>query len=130
MDILMEIFNEEEINEITSANEEVINLDNKDIENIINILKDNGCSSDIIRNIILSNPFVLSRYDKDVIRLINKLKNIGVNNINLVFDSYPNILNKDSYEINDFINIKLEEGLQLDEIADIIDSYPYMIDEV
>lgn len=130
MNILMEMFNNEQLKEICDTNSEIINLSDNDIESIINTLKSIGCSYDNIKNIILNNPFVLSRYDKDIVRLINKLNVMGVNNISNVFDTYPYILNKDSYEIDDFINIKLEEGLNMDEIVDIIDSFPYMIDEV
>ena len=39
----------------------------------------------------------------DVIDLINKLFEIGVTNINLLFDSNPLLLNKNSYEIDNYI---------------------------
>ena len=48
----------------------------------------------------------------------------------LLFDSNPWLLNKDLFEIEEFIEKKQEEGLLLEEIVDLMDSNPYVIDEI
>ena len=130
MDILLEMFNEEEINDILWENKNISNLSNDDIKKNINILKTYGCNDKIIRNIILSNPYYLSRLPEDINGLIIKLKALRINNFSSLFDSYPTLLNKDSYEIDEFITSKIMDGLNVNVITDILNSFPYMIDEV
>ena len=63
----------------------------------------------------------------------NSIKNLGfVKNkeyLNLLFDSNPELLNKDVFEIEEFINKKKNDGISLEDIVDLIDSNPFVIDE-
>lgn len=62
--------------------------------------------------------------------MILKLYQLGLTHIYTIFDSNPFLLNKDSDEIDEFIEIKHKEGLTLEEIIDIIDSDSYQIYEI
>ena len=96
----------------------------------IKILKYIDCLDRHIQNILICNPFYLYRSIDDVVKLIKKLLEIGMTNINLLFDSNPFLLNKDAYEIDDYINKKINNGKTLEDIVDEIDSNPYIIDEI
>ncbi len=126
----MRFLNVDDIYNVIDTNNDIKSLSDNDILLNINKLKNVGCNDNEIRNIIITNPFYLSRFDSDIDRLINKLYSIGLKSLNYVFDSYPFILNKDSYEIDDFIINKLEEGLSMEDVCDLLDSSPYVIDEV
>ena len=54
----------------------------------------------------------------------------GLTNLNLLFEANPFFLNKDLFEIEDFIKLKEQDGLSIEEIVDLIDSNPYAIDEI
>ena len=49
---------------------------------------------------------------------------------NLLIDSNPFLLNNDSYEIDEFILKKKNDGLTISDISDLIDSNPYIINEI
>ena len=119
--------NENEIKSIYNINEYIID---EDIIKMIYILEKINCTEKHIKNIILSNPLYLSRSVSDVIELINKLDSLGITNLNIVFDSNPYLLNKDAFEIEEFINKKLKDGMILEDIVDLIDSNSYVIDEL
>ena len=115
-------FNDTDIKDIISRNEELLNIKNEDINKLLGILIYIGCDKNIIRHIIISNPFYLNRMDKDLINLINKLYSLDIYNLNLLFDSNPFLLNKDDIEIDEFINEKINKGMNMDEILEIIET--------
>ena len=81
-----------------------------------------GCKDYHIRNIISANPYYLSRSTNDIKQLINKLLSLGIQHLEITFDSNPWLLNKDAYEIDEYIKDEQFKGLSLDEIIDNIDS--------
>ena len=108
----------------------VLDISNEEIESKIKILEYIGCSERQIKNIIISNPNYLDRINNDILDLINRLTGLGFNTINLLFDSNPFLLNKDVFEIDEYINIRINAGELLEDIVDSIESNPYIIDEI
>ena len=94
------------------------------------ILKEVNCSDIQVLNIISSNPMFLSRTNSDVIKLFNYLLNVGFETLNILFDSNPYILNLDVFEIEDYINKRRNNGEQLENIIDDLDSNPYLFSEI
>lgn len=121
--------NEADINNIIKINPDIKEVSSEKIQQLLNILKQINCSQQIIKNIIISNPYYLTRIDTNIIKLINKLKELGLSTLNLLFDTNPSLLNKDAFEIDDFIAKECKE-YTLEEIADMIDSNPFIIDEI
>ena len=104
-------------------------MSDDEIKRKIDILSFIGCNIRHIKNIIISNPYYLDRIDNDILKLISYLKEIGISNIYLLFDSNPYLLNRDKFEIEEYINSKIKIGLPMDEIVDEFESNPYIIDE-
>lgn len=113
-------FTIEEINILMDTNEDISLVSDNDVNNIIELLKNNNCSIDTIKNIFISNPFTITNNILDTNKLISKLKEIGFKNINLLFDSNPYILNISDKELEKLYNKKKEEGLNKEEIMDFI----------
>lgn len=120
--------NELELKTMIETNPEIIELSDEEIQQLIHILKQINCSNKMIKNIIISNPFYLSRIDEDIMKLIRKLTSIGVTNINFLFDMNPDLLSKDAFEIDEFIN-KNKDKYSLEELIDQLESNPYIIGE-
>lgn len=121
---------EEDLNFILEQIPSISEISNKEIEEKIEILKLLECNENMIRNIITSNPNYLTRFNSDIINLIRKLTNLGINCLNLFFDSNPFFLNKDAFEIDDYIKERLILGLSINDIIDELESNPYIIDEI
>ena len=81
-----------------------------------------GCNDKEIRNIIISNPNILIRSNLDILKLIKTLASYGFNTLNITFDTNPFLLNKDSYEIDEFYKEKRKQNLSDDEIIDLIEN--------
>ena len=122
--------NDLDIKEMISINKEILSLDNEEIRNIVSILKNINCNDIEIRNILVTNPNYLSRCYSDVIELINKFKSLNIDDLNELFNSNPHLLNKDVFEIEDYINSEISNGKKLDDIIDELVSNPFIIDEV
>ncbi len=115
-------FNENEIKNIITTNNEVMNLSDEEIKSLVEKLVNIGCKDYHIKNIISANPYYLSRSTTDVNNLISKLSSLGITNLETTFDSNPWLLNKDAYEIDEYIIDEQSKGLSIDEIIDNIDS--------
>lgn len=113
-------FSIEEINILMDTNEEISLVSDNEINEIINILRNNNCSDEVIKNIFVCNPFCLTNGIIELNKLIDKLKDIGFKHINLLFDTNPYILNKSDKEIEKLYNKKKEEGFNKNEIIDYI----------
>lgn len=113
-------FTIEEINILMDSNEDISLVSDNDVNEIINILKNNNCTNDIIKNIFICNPFSITNSIIDTNKLIDKLKELGFNNINLLLDTNPYILNMSDKSLEKLYNKKKEEGLNKDEIIDFI----------
>lgn len=123
MDELLELgLNETEIKDIITTNPQILKLTNKEITDLINILKQINCKDYHIKNIITANPFYLSRSKEDIIKLIKKLLSLNISNLEITFDTNPWLLNKDSYEIDEYIKEELQKKKTLTEIIDTIES--------
>ena len=120
---------EENIKNMLEIYPEIKGLDDNDIIRNINILKDLNCNDSQIRNILISNPFYLDRNIEDINNLIKFLIKIGLNNLNLLFDSNPYLLNKDTYEINEYLEKELKKEKNIDDIIDELEINPFIIDE-
>ena len=116
--------------EMISINKDILSLDNEEIRNIVSILKYINCSDSEIRNILIINPNYLSRCYSDVIDLINKLKELKIDDLNELFNNNPHLLNKDAFEIEDYINDEISNDRKLEDIIDELVSNPFIIDEV
>lgn len=109
--------NENEILDIVDANEEVKDLSEEEMLKYIYILIDIGCTQKQIHTIITSNPAYFSRDIDDVGTFLRKLKSYDVD-VSLALEANPWLLNKDSFELDEFINEKRSLGIADDKILD------------
>ena len=109
--------NENEILDIAEANGEVQDLSEEEMIKYIYVLIDIGCTQKQIHTIITSNPAYFSRDIEDVGTFLRKLKSYDVD-VSLALEANPWLLNKDSFELDDFINEKRSLGIADDKILD------------
>lgn len=109
--------NENEILDIAEANGEVQDLSEEEMIKYIYVLIDIGCTQKQIHTIITSNPAYFSRDIDDVGTFLRKLKSYDVD-VSLAVEANPWLLNKDSFELDDFINEKRSLGIADDKILD------------
>lgn len=109
--------NENEILDIAEANGEVQDLSEEEMIKYIYVLIDIGCTQKQIHTIITSNPAYFSRDIDDVGTFLRKLKSYDVD-VSLALEANPWLLNKDSFELDDFINEKRSLGIADDKILD------------
>ena len=98
-------------------------MSEKEIKEKEIILKKINCDENQVINIISSNPMYLDRTNDGVLKLISKLKSYG-------FDSNPYILNLEVFEIENYINDRLNDGEMLEDIIDDLDSNPILFNEI
>ena len=110
-------------------NPNINNLSSKDVLDKIDILKSINCSDIEIRNIVSSNSLYFDRTNEEIIKLINKLKEYNFDTLNILFDSNPYILNLEPFEIDNYINNRLNNE-SLEDIIDDLDSNPYLFNEL
>ena len=105
-------------------------MSEKEIKEKELILKKINCDENQIINIISSNPTYLDKTNDIVLRLISKLKSYGFSMLNILFDSNPYILNLEVFEIENYINNRLDSGEELEDIIDDLDSNPVLFNEI
>ena len=105
-------------------------MSEKEIKEKELILKKINCDENQIINIISSNPMCLDKTNDIVLRLISKLKSYGFSMLNILFDSNPYILNLEVFEIENYINDRLNDGEMLEDIIDDLDSNPILFNEI
>lgn len=121
MDVLIRYgFSIEEIKNMMDTNEEIEGISDKNINEIIEILTSINCTTNHIKNIFYSNPFILSRPPKEIKKIINELLELKLIHLELLFDSNPYLLNSSSTEIKNRIELKEKEGLTEEEIKDYL----------
>ena len=131
MEMLFDLgINDDDIKGMLEQCSEILDINENEFNEKIDILTYVGCNERHIRHIIISNPFYLVRSNNDLLKLITYLKRIGFGSINLLFDSNPFLLNKDDFEIENYIDERMKTGMSLDDIVDEIESNPYIIDEI
>lgn len=121
-ELLLFGINEEEIKEINEKSNVLKDVTDKEIKDRINLLREINCEDKIIKNIIISNPDYLNRSVDDILKLIKKLLELNIERIDITFDGNPWLLNKDDFEIDEFIKEKKESGMDFEDILDLIDS--------
>ena len=120
MEYLLELLKPEELSEIIEENEEIKSLTQEEIKEIISFLESLKIN---VKEIIQENPYVLTRDKKDLEELINTLRNYKIENIHYMIESYPNILNKSSYEIISWVE-KRKKFMEEEEIIDYLENNP------
>lgn len=108
----------------------ITDLSREEVKEKIDILAYFECNERQQRNIIESNPNYLDRMTSDILGLIKKLQEVGFDCLNILFDSNPYILNLDAFEIENYINDKINEGYSLEDIVDELDSNPSLFNEI
>lgn len=109
---------------------EINELTNQEIIQKIEILKEIDCSRAQVLNIITSNPMFLSREINGIVELLSYLHKIGFQCLNILFDSNPYILNFEIFEIEKYIDNRINQGELLEDIVDNLDSNPYLFQEI
>ena len=109
--------NENEILDIAEANGDVQDLSEEEMIKYIYVLIDIGCTQKQIHTIITSNPAYFSRDIDDVGSFLRKLKSYDID-VSLAVEANPWLLNKDSFELDEFINEKRSLGIADDKILD------------
>ena len=89
-----------------------------------------NCDDNQIINIISSNPMYLDRTNDGVLKLINSLEKYGFSTLNILLDSNPYILNLEVFEIEKYINERLNNGEELEYIIDDLESNPLLFSEL
>lgn len=121
MDVLIRFgFTIEEIQNMMNSNEDILQVDDSEIEELIKLLKDIGCSLNSIKNILSCNPFYLTRGLNSIKKLLNKFYELGFSYLYILFDSNPYILNKSDTDLEELYNQKISEGLTKSEVLDFI----------
>lgn len=121
---------EEDIKNMLEQCPDILDMSKEEINEKIAILTYIGCQKRHIKNIISSNPPYLERSTDDVLKLITYLKTINMNSLHLLFDTNPYFLNKDDFEIKEYVRDRLKEGKTLEDIVEEIEDNPYIIDEI
>ena len=121
MDVLIRFgFTIEEIQNMMDSNEDILQVDDSEIEELIKLLKDIGCSLNSIKNILSCNPFYLTRGLNSIKKLLNKFYELGFSYLYILFDSNPYILNKSDTDLEELYNQKISDGLSKNEVLDFI----------
>lgn len=121
MDVLIRFgFTIEEIQNMMDSNEDILQVDDSEIEELIKLLKDIGCSLNSIKNILSCNPFYLTRSLNSIKKLLNKFYELGFSYLYILFDSNPYILNKSDTDLEELYNQKISDGLSKNEVLDFI----------
>ena len=129
-----ELFNlgisEKTMNNILDINPYLKQISKDEILHKIQLLKSIDCSNREILNIISSNPLYLNQTNDKLVALFNYLLTLGFNTLDVLFDANPYILNLDVFEIEKYINIRINNGELLNNIIDDLDSNPYLFNEI
>ena len=131
---MQELFNlgiqESDIKAMLEINNDIKDLSSQEIYEKEIILTNVNCTKNQIKNIISSNALFLTRTNEEIIQLINCLKKYRFDTLNILFDSNPYILNLEPFEIDNYINERINNGEELDDIIDDLDSNPYLFEEM
>ena len=108
-------------------------LDDLSEDNIINkkdILIAINCTNDQVSSILKRNPLIISKTNKELVNILKFLLTKGFNNLSDLIDTNPFILNLDPYEIDNYINKRIQDGELLENIIDELASKPNLFDEM
>lgn len=126
MDVLTQYgFSIEEIQGMLDTNILIESVEDRDIYELIELLKSIGCNIDIIRNIFLCNPFCLSNSLTSTRKLIDKLQEFGLDYLFVLFDKNPYLLNINELELDSFYQKMKKEGMMNEDIFEYL-SYHFI----
>ena len=132
--IMEELFNlgisEKTMDNMLDINPYLKQITKDEILNKIQLLKSINCSDREIFNVISSNPIYLNQTNDKLVTLFNYLLSLGFSTLDVLFDANPYILNLDIFEIEKYINTRLNSGELLEDIIDELDSNPYLFNEI
>ncbi|MBQ6135051.1 MAG: hypothetical protein IJI60_01900 [Bacilli bacterium] len=121
MDILIRFgFTMEEIKNMMDTNDKIEETSDKNINEILDILKNIDCEEAQIKNIFLCNPFCLTKESKEIKNLIQKIKEIHFQKPALLLDSNPYLLNMQTEELEEWMNQKKQDNLTEEQIKDCL----------
>ena len=94
----------------------------------IGLISEND-NSTVLAEYVGLNRVATSFQSEDALEkeLINTLKNIGITNINILFDMNPYILSFDASDIKSIYDNKLKEGLTKEEIINLFNYNSFSI---
>ena len=121
---------EKTINQMEEICPNIKDLTNEEVLSKIEILKDINCDDIQIRNIISSNAMYLDKSNTDINKLINELRKLGFDNLDLLVDGNPNILNLDDFEVRKYIKDRERNGELLEDIVDDMSSNLFIFEEI
>ncbi len=121
---------EKTINQMEEICPNIKDLTKKEVLNKIEILKNINCDDIQIRNIVSSNAMYLDKSNTDINKLINELRKLGFDNLDLLFDGNPNILNLDDFEVRRYIEDRERNGELLEDIVDDMSSNLFIFEEI
>ena len=131
---MQELYNigisENTIKQMVEINSEIMELTDNEIIEKEEILRKIKCDEVQILNIISSNPNYLTRTNGEIIELLKYLTNLGFTCLNILFDSNPYILNLEPFEIKRYIEERIKNGEDIEQIIDDLDSNPYLFSEI
>lgn len=119
MDYLYNLnLNEDEILDMVKVNDHISEMSSEDIYDYIYTLIDIGCNQEQIHNIIIANPFYFSRDLDDVRKFLRRFMSFdGVKYLDVLAEN-PWLLNKEAFEIEDYIEENKNTGLNDKEILE------------
>ncbi len=129
-ELLEKEISDQTINTMIEMNPNIKELTRQEIKDKIVLLDGIKCSINQIKNIIFSNSMYFNRTNEEIINLINYLLEKGFQNLNILFDANPYILNLDSFEIDNYINEKIKNKENLEDIIDNLESNPELFNEI
>jgi len=118
VEYLIDYFDPEEIIYLINTNPDINDIESSDVEKFIEILKNYEIDENSICEIIYANPFCLNRLVEDIQHLIKKLQELKIDDIATVFESNPWFLDKDPFEIDEYIQEKIENGNTIESVLD------------
>lgn len=120
MEHLISYLNEDEFLELLKINPDIKNADEEDIVALISILKSIDLQAEQIRKVIIANPFYLTRTPNDIEKLFEAFKSLDVTYLDSILLNCPWLLDKDSFEIEDYIENKINSGLEMEEAMETL----------
>lgn len=122
--------NENDIKNMLELNPDLKEITSDEIKEKVILLRSINCSDNEIKNIVSSNSLFLTRTNGEIVKLIECLTKYGFTTLNILFDSNPYILNLEPFEIKDYIESRLDNKESLEDIADDLETNPYLFNEM
>ena len=126
MDILKQLFRDEEIEFLKKRVPELESVTRENIRDVIKVLANQKCNNLLLRKVIMTVPEVLLRDPEEMEELIYKCKEYNILHIEKILDNYPPFIMKNAYEIDGyFINMQ-KQNMSLEEAAKHLETYPFI----